>query len=87
MANIFINLNQNTGGITGWTASISTATTPPGGRNAVAIGESEIYATKEQAWATIERKASELDYENNDVQFNYRAVASFEEVQEMVDAM
>lgn len=84
---IFINLNQNVGQITGWTASISIARVPQGGTSAVAIGESELYNTKDQAWATIQRRAMELDYINNEVYFNHTRVASYEEVLERVAAL
>lgn len=87
MKKIFINLNQNTAVITGWTASISTAYEPKGAKSAVAIGESEIYNTKQQAWATIEKRASELDYVNNKVKFNNVDVSSYEDVLQRVAAL
>jgi hypothetical protein len=51
MRKVFINLNQTTDGIipNGWTASVAIAHGAQG-QNQIAIGDSIIYNTKEQAW-------------------------------------
>jgi hypothetical protein len=87
MKKIFINLNQNTAGIKGWTASISVARMRKGAKTAVATGESELYTTKQQAWASIKKRAEGLDYVNNEVSFNYAAVTSYQDVEACVAAL
>ena len=88
MIKVFINLNQTTGGIIpkGWTASVAIAHGAPG-QNQVAIGESIIYNTKQQAWDTIRDRAENLDYEADEIFFNYQRVNSFVTVQQMVQAL
>lgn len=88
MRKVFINLNQTTGGIIpyGWTASVAIAHGAPG-QNQVAIGESIIYNTKQQAWDTIRNRAENLDYEADEIFFNYHRVDSFVTVQQMVQAL
>ncbi len=88
MRKVFINLNQTTGGIipNGWTASVAIAHGAPG-QNQVAIGESIIYNTKQQAWDTIRNRAENLDYEADEIFFNYHRVDSFVTVQQMVQAL
>lgn len=83
MENHYITLKDDDG----WRASISKAFTPPGSPNAVAIGESVSYPTKQAAWAIISEKAESLDYLNDDIRFNNTVVESYEEVQKMVDAL
>ncbi|WP_396212762.1 hypothetical protein [Flavobacterium sp.] len=79
MARIFINLNENEV-VGGWSANISTAITPKGAKSSVAIGESEIYNTKAQAWATIQQRASQLNYTDDEVSFNSQPVNSYNDV-------
>ena len=88
MIKVFINLNHTTGGIIpkGWTASVAIAHGAPG-QNQVAIGESIIYNTKQQAWDTIRDRAENLDYEADEIFFNYQRVNSFVTVQQMVQAL
>lgn len=88
MRQVFINLNQTTGGITpnGWTASFTSAHGAPG-QNKVTIGESIIYNTKQQAWDSIRNRAENLDYEVDEIFFNHQRVDSFATVEQMVNAM
>jgi hypothetical protein len=88
MRKVFINLNQTTGGIipNGWTASVAIAHRNPG-QNQVAIGESIIYNTKQQAWNSIRNCAENLDYEADEIFFNYQRVDSFARVEQMVQAI
>lgn len=88
MKKVFINLNQTTGGIipNGWTASVAIARQVPG-QNQVAIGESIIYNTKQQAWDSIADRAINLDYNADEIFFNYRKVDSFAIVEQMVQAI
>ncbi len=88
MRKIFINLNQTNGGIieNGWTASVAIAHGADGG-NQIAIGESIIYNSKEQAWESISTRAENLDYEEGEIFFNYQRVDSFEVVEQMVEAL
>jgi hypothetical protein len=88
MTKVFINLNQTTGGIipNGWTASVAIAHGAPG-KNQVAIGESIIYNTKQQAWDTIRNRAENLDYVADEIFFNYQRVDSFVTVEQMVQAL
>ena len=79
MAKIFINVNENDV-LGGWSASIATATTPLAANSSVAFGESEIYNTKEQAWATIQQRASQLNYTDDEVSFNSQLVNSYNDV-------
>jgi hypothetical protein len=88
MKKVFINLNQTTGGIipNGWTALVAIAQGVPG-QNQVAIGESIIYNTKQQAWDTVRTRAENLDYEADEIFFNYQRVYSFVKVEQMVQAL
>jgi hypothetical protein len=87
MAKIFINLNETTL-VIGWSASIATATTPSLSKSSVAMGESEIYNTKEQAWSTIQNRVSQLNYTNDEVFFNQiTPVNSYNEVTALVAAL
>jgi hypothetical protein len=87
MRRVFINLNQTKGGITpnGWTASVAIAHGALG-QNQIAIGESIIYYSKQQAWDTIRNRVENLDYETDEIFFNYHRVDSFVTVQQMVQA-
>lgn len=88
MRKVFINLSQTTGGpVNGWTASIAIAYGGENGQNEIAIGESVIYSTKQQAWESIKRRAEKLDYENDEIYFNYSRVNSFEEVEQLVEQL
>ena len=87
MKKIFINLNKHTLIIKGWTATIFPAKKRRNEKNAVATGESEIYTTKKQAWASIKKRAAGLDYVNNEVRFNGNWVKSFEEVERLVTVL
>ena len=88
MRKIFINLNQTSGGIipNGWTASIATAYGATG-QNKVAIGESIIYNTKQQAWDSIRNNAENLDYETDEIFFNYEKVENFASVEKKVQSI
>lgn len=88
MRKIFINLNQTSGGIipNGWTASVAIAYGGKG-QNKVAIGESIIYNTKQQAWDSIRKDAENLDYETDEIFFNYKRVEKFESVEQKVQAI
>jgi hypothetical protein len=88
MRKVFINLNQTTGGIipNGWTASVAIAHGAPG-QNHVAIGESIIYNTKHQAWDTVRNRAENLDYDADEIFFNYQRVDSFVTVEQLVQAL
>jgi hypothetical protein len=79
MAKIFINVNENET-VGGWSASISLANTPRGAKSSVAMGESEIYDTKGQAWTTIQQRASQLNYTDDEVSFNKQPVNSYNDV-------
>jgi hypothetical protein len=85
MRKVFINLHQTTGGIipNGWTASVAIAHGTPG-QNQIAIGESIIYSTKQQAWDSITNRAKNLDYEVDEIFFNYQRVDNFATVEQMV---
>jgi hypothetical protein len=87
MAKIFINLKSSTTFAIGWSASISEAHTTLGAPNEVAIGESTVHNTKQQAWQSIQEKASQLNYVNNEVFFNQQAVTSFNDVTTLVAAL
>lgn len=89
MRKVFINLKQTTGGIipNGWTASVAIAYGGAPGQNQVAIGESIIYNNKQQAWETIRNRAENLDYEADEIFFNYQRVDSFLTVEQMVQAL
>jgi hypothetical protein len=88
MRKAFINLNQTAGGIIpyGWTASVAIAQGATG-QNQVAIGESIIYNSKQQAWDTIRNHAENLDYQADEIFFNYRRVDSFVTVEQMVQVL
>jgi hypothetical protein len=74
--------------IKGWSATILPAKKRRNEKNAVATGESEIYTTKKQAWASIKKRASGLDYGNNEVRFNNGIVVkSFVEVEKLVSML
>lgn len=89
MKKIFININQTSGGIipNGWTASVAIAHGATGQQNQVAIGESIIYNTKQQAWVSIRNRAENLDYETDEIFFNYQRVENFATVEQMVQAI
>ena len=88
MRKIFINLNQTYGGIisNGWTASVAIAH-GGNGHNQIAIGESIIYNSKQQAWDSIRNSAENLDYEADEIFFNFQRVNSFAAVEQMVQAI
>jgi hypothetical protein len=88
MSKVFINLNQTNGGEipNGWTASVALAHGAPG-QNQIAIGESIIYNTKQQAWDTVRNRSENLDYATDEVFFNYQRVESFVTVVQMVQAL
>jgi hypothetical protein len=88
MRKVFINLNQTNGGIipNGWTASVAIAHRAPG-QNQVAIGESIVYNTKQQAWASIRNRVENIDYEADEIFFNYQRVTSLAIVEQMVQAI
>jgi hypothetical protein len=88
MSKVFINLNQTNGGEipNGWTASVALAHGAPG-QNQIAIGESIIYNTKQQAWDTVRNRSENLDYATEEVFFNDQRVKSFETVVQMVQAL
>ncbi len=88
MKKIFINLNKHTLVIKGWTATILPSKKRRNEKNAEATGESEIYTTKKQAWASIKKRAAGLDYVNNEVRFNNGIVVkSFEEAEKLVSML
>lgn len=88
MKKIFINLKQVTGGFAnGWTASVAIAHGGKNGQNEIAIGESIIYPTKQQAWESIKDRVNNLDFENDEIYFNYQRVHSLEEVERLVEEL
>ena len=86
MKKILIQLKLDTN-MNGWTASIAKEFAPKGAKSALLIAESEIYNTKQQAWKTIEKQASEMDYTNNEVYFNHQPVKSYNDVLTNVAAL
>lgn len=65
-------------------ATVAKEYAPKGAKSSVALGESEIYQTKDKAWASIQKRVEKLDYENDDISFNQDKVNSYEEVQQKV---
>lgn len=72
------------GSVGNWKASVAKGYAPKGAKSSVALGESEIYQTKDEAWASIQKRVEKLDYENDDIIFNQDKVSSYEEVQQKV---
>lgn len=85
MAKYFVNLTHNQTPVEGWTASVARAYTAKNAPNEVAIGESIIYPSKENAWESIQSHVQKLDYEQDEIWFNHRPVRSYEEVLTGVD--
>jgi len=84
MAKYFVNLTHNQTPVEGWTVSVARAYTVKNAPNAVAIGESIIYPSREKAWESIQAGVEKLDYEHDEIMFNNRPVESYEEVLEQV---
>ena len=80
MAKFFINVTHNTAPVVGWTASVAQARGAQDAPSMVAIGESEIYATKNQAWQTIQNRVANLNYAADEIFFNSQRVHSYADV-------
>ena len=63
----------------GWTATVATAHQV--GDNYVALGETQVYTSKELAWDSILNEVESLDYENDTIVFNGKKVESFEDIE------
>lgn len=46
----------------GWQVSVAKQYVLKGAKSSVALGESEFYATKEQAWESIQKRVEKLDF-------------------------
>ena len=85
MDKYFITVRQSSvDPVEGWTATVAKQFAPKGAKSAVALGESEIYTTKQQAWTSIQKRVGKLDFENDEVSFNHEKVNSYEKVQQKV---
>lgn len=71
----------------GWQASVAKQYVLKGAKSSVALGESEFYATKEQAWESIQKRVEKLDFVNDEVNFNREKVNSYDEVQQKVEEL
>lgn len=69
----------------GWSASI--ARTQTKGDKEISMGESILYPTKEAAWASIQKKAENLDYEKDEILINSKPVGSFSDLKTEVDTL
>jgi hypothetical protein len=88
MKKIFIKFNKvTTDFANGWTASIAPAHGKPNGINSIAMGESEVFKTKDEAWKSIEKGANKLDFENDNITLNLVKVTSLEDVMKIVSEM
>jgi hypothetical protein len=74
---IHVNLHQSKNP-EGWSASIATARVV--GDKKISMGESMLYPNKEAAWKSIQREAQNLDYENDEVLFNQKAVNDYNDL-------
>jgi hypothetical protein len=83
---IHVSVNQ-TKDPDGWTASVARSYAPKGAKSAVAIGESEIYPTKEGAWNTIKKDAKNLEYDNDEIYLNGKKVSDYDDLESKVDAL
>jgi len=85
MRKVFVNLSQVSGSFANsWTASVAIAHGGKNGQNEIAIGESVIYSTKQQAWESIKKSVEKLDFEKDEIYFNYKRVQSYTEVKQLV---
>lgn len=83
MKKIFINLSQVTDSFAnGWTASVAIAHGGKNGQNEIAIGESVIYSNKLKAWNSIKERVENLDFEKDEIFFNYNRVQSLQEIEQ-----
>ncbi|ELR68981.1 hypothetical protein C900_05539 [Fulvivirga imtechensis AK7] len=78
---------SSVGSAGGWIATVAKQYAPKGAKSSVALGESEIYATKQEAWTSIQKRVEKLDFEGNEVHFNSEKINSYEEVQQKVEAL
>jgi len=80
---IVINLYQTPNSIlAGWRASIGVNTTEKS--TTVSLAESKVFATKQEAWANIQYKASQLNYAKDIILFNQERVKSYMDVESLV---
>ena len=83
---IFVNLNQ-TQNSDGWTASIARSYASKGAKSEVAIGESEVYPSKETAWNSIKKEVQDLDYNKDEIYFNNKKVDGYDTLEGKVDVL
>lgn len=81
---IHVNLNQSSNPV-GWSASI--APVHQVGDKEISMGESVLYPSKKAAWDSIKREVEKLDYENDEILFNRKAVEDYNTLLSQVNAL